>query len=429
MKRYRLLLYPRKRLDIRWRDLFAAIVGCAFTNSTAKSVSVLQRCFAPGELLHVALSVRTSFDLCLQALALPRGSEIIMSPTIGEMAAIARKHGLVPIPLDLNIETLAPETYIFESAITPRTRGLVIAHLFGSRVPMDPLIVVAKRHGIFVFEDCAQAFTGTDYTGHAQTDAAMFSFGSIKTATALGGALLCLKDPQLLKKIQYIQQSYPMQTKKEYLGKVFTHLFVKLFSLPLLFSIFYRACVALNKDFECVISAVRNLRDGEEDFSAIRKQPAAPLVALIARRVRTFDQTHLIRRAQVGTEFASSLPPSIVCLGNKAAFHSFWVFPVLVEAPEQFAASLRSYGFDGTTAGPALSAIDPPPGKERAELKGLRAVFRKLLYLPVYPELSGRARVRLQAALRELLADRSYQDYRPSSSHTCQALADDGLVD
>jgi hypothetical protein len=47
------------------------------------------------------------------------------------------------------------------------------------------LVAVAKRHKLFVFEDCAQAFTGPEYTGHAETDAAMFSFGSIKTATAI----------------------------------------------------------------------------------------------------------------------------------------------------------------------------------------------------------------------------------------------------
>src|SRR6266403_5634395 len=110
MKRYRLLLYPRKQLDIRWRDLAAAFFRCAFPGPAAKSVSALRRSFAPGQILHVAFSVRTSFDLCLQALALPPESEIIMSAlTIREMADIARKHGLVPIPLDLNVETLSPE--------------------------------------------------------------------------------------------------------------------------------------------------------------------------------------------------------------------------------------------------------------------------------------------------------------------------------
>jgi decaprenylphospho-beta-D-ribofuranose 2-oxidase len=402
----RLLLYPRKQLDIRWRDLAAAGLRCFFSGSSAKSEAAIRRSFAPGEPLHVAFTVRSSFDLCLQALAFPPGSEIIMSAlTIREMPDIARKHGLVPIPLDLNLETLAPEISAFESAITPRTRALVIAHLFGTRVPMEPFIAMAKRYGIFVFEDCAQAFTGPNYTGHEQTDAAMFSFGSIKTATALGGALLRLKDTQVLQKIQAIQQGYPEQSNEDFAREVFTHVCVKLFTIPLFFGVFYRACVALNRDFERVISAVRNLPEGEEDLSVIRNQPSPPLVALLARRVADFDRQRLRERAHVGAEFAAALPPGLFCLGKKAAYHSFWVFPVLVEAPEAFATALRDYGFDATTAGSALSVIEPPPGGEVPVAEELRAAYRKLLYLPVYPNVPRGARGRLQAALHELQKD------------------------
>jgi decaprenylphospho-beta-D-ribofuranose 2-oxidase len=403
MRRNRLLLYPRKQLDIGWRDLAAALWRCAFPGTAAKSESSARRSFAPGKLVHVAFTVRTSFDLCLQALAFPPGSEIAMSAlTIREMVDIARKHGLVPVPLDLNLETLAPDISAFESAITLRTRALVIAHLFGSRVPMEPFVALAKRHGIFVFEDCAQAFTGADYTGHAQTDAAMFSFGSIKTSTALGGALLRLKDAQLLERIAKIQQSYPKQTKKECIQEVVTHIGVKLFTLPLLFGIFYRVCEALNKDFEKVINAVRNLPEGEEDLAVIRKQPSAALLSLLARRLRTFSRERLTERARLGAEFAGALPSGPLSLGNKAAFHSYWVFPVLVEAPEQFAAALRAYGFDATSAGSALSVIAAPALGTFPAAANLREAFRKLLYLPVYPAVPPRVRGRLQAALHEL---------------------------
>ena len=405
----RLLLYPRKQLDIRWRDLATGMLRCAFPGRPERSASELQNSFAPGEPVLIAYTVRTSFDLCLQALAFPPGSEIIMSAlTIREMADIARKHGLVPIPLDLNLETLAPDTSDFEAAITPRTRCLVMAHLFGIRVPMDPLIAVAKRHGLFVFEDCAQAFTGPDYTGHPQTDAAMFSFGSIKTATAVGGALVRLKDSQLLQKMRAIQQGYPMQKRTEYFQELFTHACVKLFTVPLFFGLFYRVCVALHKDFERVISAVRNLPEGEEDLEVIQKRPSPPLLALLARRLRTFNPARLRQRTDVGREFADSLPPSLSCLGSQADFHSFWVFPVQVEAPEQFAAALRAHGFDATTASSALSVIEPPPGNEAPAPAKLRAAFRKLIYLPVYPAVPSEARARLRKALCEIESERPH---------------------
>ena len=403
MTGHRLLLYPRKQLDIRWRDLAAGMLRCVLPRRAGRSESELRRLFAPDLPLHVAYTVRSSFDLCLQALQFPAGSEIIMSAlTIREMADIARKHGLVPIPLDLDAEALAPAISELEAAITPRTRALVIAHLFGARMSMDPVIGVAKRHGLFVFEDCAQAFDGPDYTGHPQTDAAMFSFGSIKTATAVGGALLRLRDSRLLERIQTIQQSYPQQSNGEYFRELLTHVCVKVFTVPLVFGLFYRACLLADKDFERVINAVRNLPEEEEDLSVIRKQPSPPLLALLARRLRRFDPARLRERAQIGMEFAKVLPPGLALLGSKADFHSFWLFPVLADAPEQFAAVLRSYGFDATSASSALSLIDPPAGGTVPSAAKLRAVSRKLMYLPVYPALPRRALVRLQTALYEI---------------------------
>src|SRR5258708_19650779 len=88
-----------------------------------------------------AFTVRTGFDMCVGALVLPAGSEILMSAmTIKEMVNIAKHHGLVPIPLDIESGTLAPEIATIENAITERTRAIVIAHLFGTRMPMGPVI-------------------------------------------------------------------------------------------------------------------------------------------------------------------------------------------------------------------------------------------------------------------------------------------------
>ncbi len=399
----RLVLYPRKQLDIRWSDLAFGVLRSVFAGRAGDSESAIASLFAPGAPVLVAFAVRAGFDLLLKALALPAGSEIIMSAlTIREMADIARHHGLVPVPLDLNIETLAPETSELESAITSRTRAIVVAHLFGSRMPMDPVIAVAKRHGLLVIEDCAQAFTGPDYIGHPQTDAAMFSFGPIKTATALAGALIRLKDSGLLQEMRGIQQAYAAQPTKEYLRAIFTHALVKLFTIPFFYGLFYRGCELLERDFEQVINAVRNLPEGEEDLNEVRKQPSAPLVAMLARRLRTFDVERLRQRIQVGQEFTKSLPPGLVCPGSEAAFHSFWVFPVLVDAPEQFAAVLRKHGFDATTAGSALSVIEPPAERKFPPAAKLRAAYRKLLYLPVYPAVPGSARARLQKTLCEI---------------------------
>ena len=400
-----LLLYPRKQLDIGWRHLAAGILYCLFSPNREAAERSLWKLFARGYRVHAAFTVRSCFDLCLQALAFPSGSEIIMSAlTIREMADIARKHGLVPIPLDVNPETLAPKPVDLERAITPRTRALVVAHLFGAHVPMEPLVAIAKTSRLFVFEDCAQAYVGPEYTGHPETDAAMFSFGSIKTATAVGGALLRLRDANFCWRVRQIQQTYPMQTRSEYFRELVTHVCVKLFTIPLLFGLIYRLCLATGRDFEKVINAVRNLPEGEEELSVIRKQPSAALLALMERRVRMFDADRLRQRSEIGKTFADSLPDGSRVLGGKCVFHSFWVFPVCVNAPERFAGVLRKYGFDATTAGSALSIIEPPPGSSALPAKKIKDAFRNVLYLPVYANMPARARTRLQVTLADIKA-------------------------
>src|SRR5439155_1535405 len=202
-------------------------------------------------------------------LEFPAGSEILMTAlTIPEMVNIAKHHGLVPIPLDIESGTMGPEISTIELAITERTRAIVVAHLFGTRVPMGPVIELAKKRGLVMIEDCAQAFTGPDYTGHPETNVAMFSFGSIKTMTALGGALLRVKDADLLRKMRTIQRTLPMQTRKEFAGVVLTHAILKLFTLPLMFGLFYRGCQILGADFESVIAKMRGL-DGTAVGSAL----------------------------------------------------------------------------------------------------------------------------------------------------------------
>ena len=101
--------------------------------------------------------MRSAFELLLDALALDEGSEILLSAiTHPDMARIVSRHGLVPVPVDLDLETLQPRGELLERAVTERTRALVVAHLFGARVDLDEAIAFSRRHGLLLIEDCAQ---------------------------------------------------------------------------------------------------------------------------------------------------------------------------------------------------------------------------------------------------------------------------------
>jgi len=398
----RLRMYPRKQLDIGWLDLVRAALYCAFPRRIRDKEAELEGMFAPGFPVLATFTVRTGFDLCLGALRLPPGSEILMTAlTIPEMVNIAKRHGLVPIPLDIESGTMAPTISTIKAAITERTGAIVVAHLFGSRVLMGPVIELAKQHGLVVFEDCAQAFSGPDYTGHPETDVTMFSFGSIKTMTALGGALLRVKDAELLAKLRAIQRTLPAQTRKQFVGTVLTHAMLKLFTIPLLFGLCYRACVMMGMDFDGLIAKVRGLEE-EDWLKEIQWQCSYPLLALLAHRLRTFDTRKLKQRVSAGEEFAKSLPPEISYPGNRAEYHNYWIFPILIEARERFMKELRQRGFDGTAAGSALAVVEPPAGREYGEPAKTRELFRKLLYLPLDPRVPRRERSRLVKEITEI---------------------------
>src|SRR5438309_7841149 len=109
-KSLRFRMYPRKQLDIRWLDLLYAAFYCAFPRSIRAKEAELEGMFAPPYPVLSAFAVRTGFDLCLGALGFPPGSEVLMTAlTIPEMVNIVKHHGLVPIPLDIESETMAPK--------------------------------------------------------------------------------------------------------------------------------------------------------------------------------------------------------------------------------------------------------------------------------------------------------------------------------
>ncbi len=103
--------------------------------------------------------------VALRSLDLEPGSEVIMPP-------ITDPGGMMPVPLDHCIPVVAdsvPGSYNtgaeqIAARLTERTRAIIVAHISGIPVDMDPVLELAKRHGIPVIEDCAQAH-GATYKG------------------------------------------------------------------------------------------------------------------------------------------------------------------------------------------------------------------------------------------------------------------------
>jgi dTDP-4-amino-4,6-dideoxygalactose transaminase len=400
-------MIPRKRLDIGWRDVLYGIGSCLLARQETAERK-LSRAWPGGDAALACLSVRSGFDALLSVLDFPAGSEILVSAvTIRDMARILAAHGLVPVPIDLDVQRLAVRPDSMERAITPRTRAILVAHLFGSRMPMDPVLRFAQEHGLFVFEDCAQAYAGPEDLHTPQVDVSMFSFGTIKTATALGGGIFCFRDPDLLERVRLHQEGWPIRSRRHFLSRLLKYSLLMLLSYRPLYSLFTGFCRMLGVDHDRLIGARVRGFPGEDLLWQIRHRPSAALLALLARRIRRFDPTTIVRRT-AAAQLAAERMPSIPRPGAAAPDHTHWVFPILSERPEELQQSLWKKGFDATLGATSLYVVDPPAGRTELEPVEARQAFQRLLYLPVYAGLSRRCLERLAAAVQccELFCDR-----------------------
>lgn len=129
--------------------------------------------------------------LALKALGIGVGDEVIVPSNTYIATALAVTYvGAKPVFVEPDIRTFNINPALIESAITPKTKAIMPVHLYGQPCDMDPIMAIAKKHGLKIVEDCAQAH-GAIYKGKkigTFGDAAGFSFYPGKNLGALGDA-------------------------------------------------------------------------------------------------------------------------------------------------------------------------------------------------------------------------------------------------
>jgi len=169
-------MIARGRIDIGWSDLAAGAWACVQPGRRQTETARLEERWSAAGDAVACLSVRSGLDLLLATVDWPPGSEVLVSAiTIRDMVRIVQHHGLVPVPVDLDMDALALTTAALERARSPRTRAVLVAHLFGSRMPLDEVARFARAHRLLLIEDCAQSFSGLDYRGSEKSDVSFFS--------------------------------------------------------------------------------------------------------------------------------------------------------------------------------------------------------------------------------------------------------------
>jgi dTDP-4-amino-4,6-dideoxygalactose transaminase len=147
--------------------------------------------------------------LSLLAAGIGRGDEVITTPfsfiaTAGAIAYVGAK----PVFVDIDPVTYNLNPALLEAAITPDTRAIMPVHLFGLPADMDPILSVAREHGLVVIEDAAQAI-GSRYDGRYTGTFGEYGCFSFFPSKNLGGAgdggMITTNDATIAERLQMLR--------------------------------------------------------------------------------------------------------------------------------------------------------------------------------------------------------------------------------
>lgn len=151
----------------------------------------------------------SALHLALLAAGIGPGDEVItVSMTFVATTAAILYSGAKPVFVDVDPDTWTMNPALIEAAITPRTKAIMPVHLHGQMADMDPIMSIARRHGLVVIEDAAQAH-GAEYKGRRAGsigDLGCFSFYPGKNLGAFGeGGAVVTNQPDLVRRVSLLR--------------------------------------------------------------------------------------------------------------------------------------------------------------------------------------------------------------------------------
>jgi len=135
------------------------------------------------------------------------GDEVIVPAySWSSSATCILHHNAIPVFVDIDYETMNIDTRKIESAITPKTKAIIVVHLHGLSVNMEQVMKIAKKHNLKVIEDACQAH-GAEFKGKKTGlwgDCAAFSFNQNKCLCSGEGGMFVTDDEDILEKAKML---------------------------------------------------------------------------------------------------------------------------------------------------------------------------------------------------------------------------------
>lgn len=279
----------------------------------------------------------TGLMTAVGAIGIEPGDEVIVSPyTMSASATAILFYGGIPVFADVDPDTFNLTASTIATRITPRTKAIMLVHLFGQACDMDPIMALARRHNLKVIEDAAQA-PGVHYKGRpvgAIGDVGGFSLNYHKHIHTGEGGMLVTNDDEVALRCRMIRNHAENLTEASGVS-----------SLQNMIGSNYRLT-----ELQAAIGCVQ--LDRLDAYLAHRQQLARYLDAQLAD--------------------VKGLSPAVVANG---AEHAYYVYPIKYHA--------EVTGISRADFVQAVNAELPQP--DSAEQIGLTAAYVRPLYLaPLY---------------------------------------------
>lgn len=176
-----------------------------------RKIRAFEGAFADYHGMAAAIAVNSAtsgLHAAVAACEIGPGDEVIVPPyTFTATATAVLHHNAIPVFVDVDPVTFCLDPDRVEAAVTPRTKAIIPVHLLGHPADMDPILAVARRHGLKVIEDCAQA-PGARYKGRlvgTMGDCGVFSFQETKNMAMGEGGMVITDDPGLAERVRMVR--------------------------------------------------------------------------------------------------------------------------------------------------------------------------------------------------------------------------------
>lgn len=214
---------PVNRPDLsgRERELLLECIDTGWISSEGPFIGQFETAFSKRVNRAHGVAVANgsaALDIAVAALGIAAGDEVIMpSFTIISCATAVVRAGAKPVLVDSDPVTWNMDIAQIERAITPRTKAIMVVHIYGLPVDMDPILALAKKHKLYIIEDAAEMH-GQAYKGKpcgSFGDISTFSFYPNKHITTGEGGMVVTDDAALAERCKSLR-NLCFQAKKRF---------------------------------------------------------------------------------------------------------------------------------------------------------------------------------------------------------------------